>query len=552
LANVGIAIGGSLVDIQVMHALLYEERSHKLKDINEDLFGWKWADFQDTFGKIGKKQSAEEMIRKAERENFSLLVEYAANDAWGTKESYVELRKRLQNAYTHSLFRDKPPYIETLWDLFDKVETPYTKVLWKNERNGILIDQEYLTKIKPEAAQEIDHIEREINREAGTVLNPNSPKQLREYFFNKMGVAPLRMSKGGKTGAKNPSVDKGFLEHYAKDLPVADLVLRHRKLAKLYGTYIVGLSDMLDHNGRVHTRLNQDVARTGRLSSSDPNLQNIPNPENDKWKLRGAFIAGKGNDLIVADYQQLEMRLLACASLEPGMIEVINKGWDIHMGNASMIFGMPYEEIKEAKRVEKEIDAGNLPEDALTQRMVECLKARAAAKNIGFGIVYGMGPNKLANTLRCTKAEAMSKLAQFRERYPAIDNFTKEAVEETERTGYTFTIMGRRRNLPQILSHRNNERMEAERKAVNTQIQGTAADVVKMAQILLDKVGLDKRYNCHSLVQVHDELIHECPKEATPMLMDEIKMWMEHPFSEALAVPLGVDIGRGDSWLEAK
>jgi len=552
LANVGVHIAGELADIQVQHALLYDDRSHTLKDINEELFGWRWADFQDTFGKITKKQSAEERIRRAEKENFPLLIEYAANDAWGTLQCYRELSRQLQNAPTHSLFREAPPYITTLWDLYQKVEVPYTKVLWKNERNGVLIDEEYIAKIEPIARQEIQDLEKAINREAGRVLNPNSTKQLQEYFFGRLQLQPLKMTKGGKTGTRNPSVDKGFLEHYAPTVPMASYVLQHRSLTKLYGTYISGIKELMDPHGRIHTRYNQDVARTGRLSSADPNLQNIPKPDNDKWKLRGAFIAPKGRDLIVADYEQLEMRLLACASLEPGMCEVIHKGWDIHMGNASMIFGFPYEEIKEAKRIEKEVKKGHLHESVLTARMHECLIARDTVKTLGFAIVYGMGPEKLARALKITRAEAEAKIALFKSRYPAIDKYAQDAVRETMETGYAFTVLGRRRNLPQIASHRKDERMQAERQAVNTPIQGSAADVVKMAQLLLDQMGLDTRYDCHSQMQVHDELMHECPQEGTEFLKGEIKMFMECPFSEHLAVPLAVDAGSGHSWLEAK
>jgi DNA polymerase-1 len=552
LANVGINIAGELADIQVQHALLYEERSHSLKDINEELFQWKWADFQDTFGKISKTQSAEERIRRAENENFSLLVEYAANDAWGTLQCYNELKKRLQGAYTHSLFRHSHPYIETLWDLFTKVEIPYTKVLWKNERNGVLIDQEYLARIEPVARAEIQDLEKKITKEAGKIINPGSTKQLREYFFDKLMLQPLKVTKGGKTGVRNPAVDKGFLEHYADKIPMAQYVLEHRKLSKLYGTYITGISKLLDHNGRVHTRYNQDIARTGRLSSADPNLQNIPKESKDKWKLRGAFIAPPGRKLIVADYEQLEMRLLACASMEPGMIEVINKGWDIHMGNTTMIMGYPYEELSEAKRIDKEVKKGKMSANALTPRVLELLKARDTIKTIGFAIVYGMGPQRMANQLKISVEEAMAKIAQFKKQYPAIDRFAQEAIEETARTGYAFTVLGRRRNLPQIGSYRKNERMEAERQAVNTQIQGSAADVVKMAQVLLDRNELDKRFDCHSQMQVHDELMHECPEEATDFLKGEISMWMECPFSQHLAVPLAVDAGVGHSWLEAK
>jgi DNA polymerase-1 len=545
-ANVGVHFAGKLIDICVMHALLYEERPHGLKDINLHLFGWVWQDFQDTFGRITKDNTSEMIIRRAEAENFPLLCEYAANDSWGTLQSYVELRRQLQNAPTHSLFRGRPLCIETLWDLFDKIEVPYTKVLWHTERNGVLVNQEYLHSISPTAVAEIEELERSICKEAGKVINPASAPQLSEYFFEKMQVKPLKMTKGGKSGVRKPSVDESFLEHYADQIPMAKMVLRHRSLKKLHGTYITGLQEKMDPHYRIHSRFNQDVARTGRLSSSDPNMQNIPKPENDKWKLRGAFVAPPGHKLIVADYEQLEMRLLACASLEPGMIEVIKKGWDIHMGNASMIFGMPYEEIKAAKKMKEQNPS------ALTERMLECLAARAAAKDIGFGLIYGMGPDKLANSLGVTRPEAEAKIKQFKEAYPAAHAFTIEAVRETEDTGYSFTILGRRRNVPEIASSRRDERMRGERIAVNTQIQGSAADVVKMAQILLFNSGIDRRFGALPNLQVHDELMHECPNETADEAEKEIKEWMEHPFPIDLAVPLNVSISQGHSWMEAK
>jgi DNA polymerase-1 len=553
LANVGVTFAGRLVDIQVMHALLYEERSHSLKDIAEHILGWRWNDFQDTFGKIGKKNSAEDVIRRAERENFQLLVEYAANDSWGTLGAYIELKKQLEAANTYSLFTNKPPYINTLWCLFDKIEVPFTKVLWNCERNGIKVNLEYMGSIAPGLKTDIQQLEREVAQEAGFVLNPNSPDQLRKYFFDKLKLSPLRVTKGGKSGVRKPSTDARFLEHYAdKGVKMAELLLKHRDLSKLYGTYVVGLQEHTDPTGRIHTRFNQDVARTGRLSSAGPNMQNIPRPDNDRWKLRGAFVPEPGNVLIVADYEQLEMRLLACASLEPGMIEVIHKGWDIHMGNASMIFGIPYDEIKLSKDIDKKVKSGDLPPSAMTQRVQECLDARAAAKTLGFGLVYGMGPDKLANSLKITRPQAEAKLSQFKQTYPAVDKFAKESVLETEQTGYAFTVMGRRRNVPQIVSPRKDERMQAERIAVNTPIQGSAADVVKCAQILCFKAGLERKYDAKMLLQVHDELVFECPKEAAEDAKAEIKEWMEHPFYEDLAVPLKVDIGSGESWLHAK
>lgn len=552
LANVGIEFAGELVDVQVMHALIYDEQSHKLKDIAQSLLGWRWSDFQDTFGKIGKKQSAEGVIRKAEVENFDLLVEYAANDAWGTLEVGRELRRQLERIYTDSLFVSIPPYIETLWDLFNKTEVPYTKVLWNCERNGILVDQEYLSRIGPTAAQEIEKLERSIVRESGaTVINPNSSAQLLEYFL-KVGAPLSKMTKGGKTGVRNLAMDAEVLSKLSSDFPVAGMVLRLRDLSKLKGTYIDGLNDLMDPNGRIHTKFNQDIARTGRLSSSDPNMQNIPRPENDKWKLRGAFIAPHGNDLIVADYEQLEMRLLAAGSREEGMCEVIRRGWDIHMGNASMIYDVPYEEVAAAKKIEKDVKSGKLPKEAMTERVEYLLRCRAEVKTIGFGLVYGMGDGKLARDLNITKLEASEKSKNFMAKYPAIASFKAEQVDDARRFGSVFTIMGRRRNLPAIHSYRNDDRSQAERMAVNTPIQGSAADVVRMAQLLCFSAELDYRYGAKMLLQVHDELVFQCPKESTQAVVEEIREYMEHPFCIDLDVPLGASIGTGHSWMDAK
>lgn len=552
LANVGMNLAGRYIDIAVMHALLYEDKPHDLKFMAKHVLGWTWADFQDTFGKIGKKQSAEDVIRRAERENFGLLIEYASNDAWGTFYLWSELKKQLEHALTHSLFRATPPYIETLWDLFWKVETKFTKVLWKMERRGIKVDKAQLEKAQPEAEKEIARIEKEMARLVGRVLNPRSTKQLKEYFFEEQKLQPIKWSKGGKSGARSPSVDKTFLDHYENAHPVVKLLKEHRDYSKLLGTYIVGLQEQMDWNDRIHTRFNQDVARTGRLSSSDPNLQNIPRPENDKWNLRGAFIAPPGHEIIAVDYEQLEMRLLAAAALEHDMIEIFRKNWDIHMGNASLMFGIPYDDLKAAKKTDKMVKDGSLPETAMTAYVIECIKARAAAKNIGFGLNYGMGAGKLSRQLGVDQSEAQDKIDKYKATYPAVTQFYAEAIAETQQTGYAFTLLGRRRNIPQIASTRKDEQAQGERLAVNTQIQGTAADVCKMAQIHLENIDLEGRYGCRMLLQVHDELVFECPTEHVKDALEEIVDLMEHPFPKDLAVHLAVDPGRGVSWGNAK
>lgn len=402
LANYGLNITGDWHDVQVMHALLYEDKPHKLKFIANHILGWTWADFEDTFGRIGKKQSAEEVIMRAERENFDLLVEYAANDAWGTLKCWESLKQTLQGEYTYSLFTNVPPYISTLWDFFERVEVPYTKALWAMERRGIKVNRAQFEAARPEAHAKIRQIERDIVREAGFMLNPKSTPQLQRYFFEIANLTPLSMTSGGKSGVRKPQCNEPFLEYYKNHDPVAALILEHREYTKLLGTYIDGLHELLDPYDRIHSNFNQDVARTGRLSSSDPNLQNIPRPENDHWNLRSAFITEPGWKVIAADYSQLEMRLLAAAAMEKPMIDIFLRSWDIHSGNAALMYDTIYEDVAAGKKLSKDaasMDPADLAMKAeelspgITQRaganlleyLVDHAAYRSDAKNIGFG-----------------------------------------------------------------------------------------------------------------------------------------------------------------------
>jgi DNA polymerase-1 len=257
------------------------------------------------------------------------------------------------------------------------------------ERKGVRVDNERLSKAVPEAEEEIRAVERELAARVkipASQLNLNSNQQLRDIFFSKLGLPPIKFTKGGTTGVRVPCVDEFVLEHYAnKGVPEAVLVRKHREYSKLLGTYLLGLSEHMDHNNRIHSRLNQDVVRTGRLSSSAPNLQNIPRPENDKWGIREGFVPEKGKTFLCFDYSQLEMRLLAAASLEQSMLDMIHSGKDIHMGNAELVFGLPYADIQHAQDVKKKVGSGELPKEALTAYMKECLLARTATKSIGFG-----------------------------------------------------------------------------------------------------------------------------------------------------------------------
>ncbi len=555
IKNYGLDIAGECCDVAVMHALLYEESPHGLKDIARQILKWGWTDFKNTFGLSEKKEGAvAEALYKAETENLPLLVEYASNDAYGTLRAYEELKKELESTRTFSLYAAE---FETMADVFFKTELPYTKVLWGMERKGIRVDAEYLEKILGPCEKAIEEAEREITRLAGRMINPNSPLQMIDLFIKEMKLKPLKWTKGGKTGVKKPSIDYDFLDYYKNEVPLCKIMLEHRDLAKLKGTYILGLQTRKDHNDRIHTKYNQDVARTGRLTSSDPNLQNIPKPEGDRFQIRGAFIPPDDeHDLIVVDYSALEMRLLAGAAMDPLMIQIFLDKKDIHMGNAEMVFGrkvgMDYVEIAAAKKIDGKVKQGELDASAMTDRVKMALYFRNAIKTISFGMNYGMKENKLARDLGITKQEALDLMEEYMGTYPAVQNFYEEAIAETRLTGFSYTIIGRRRFHPEIISNRDMDRWSAERAAVNNQIQGGAADVVRFAQLLIDASNLEEQYGCKMLMQVHDELVFECPKETTAQAMPIIRHLMEHPFPTDLDVPLEVSMSKGQSWLHAK
>lgn len=556
LAQMNLHLAGEWCDTQVMHALLYEEQSHKLKDMARQILQWKWSEFKDTFGLSEKRDGAvAEALFRCEKENLPLLIEYASNDAYGTLKIYEKLKKELEATQTYSLY---PEEFGTMADIFFKTEMPYTKVLWGMERKGIRINTEYLESLNTPAQKRLEELEREITRLAGELVNPDSPVQMRKIFIDKLGLKPLRWTKGGKSGVKQPSVDYDFLDYYKNEVPLCKVMLEHRDLAKLSGTYITGLHKRLDTFGRAHTRYNQDVARTGRLSSSDPNLQNIPKPENDQFQLRGAFIPADGMDLIVVDYSALEMRLLACAAQDPLMSQIFLDGKDIHMGNAEMVFGrrcnppMVYDEIKAAKKIDGQVKEGKLGPEAMTERVKLALYYRGAIKNIAFGMNYGMKENKLARDLGITKDEALALMDEYMNTYPAVSRFYEESILETEATGFSYTLIGRRRFHPEILSANKMDRWTAQRQATNNQIQGTAADVVRFAQLMIDAAGIEEQFGCRMLMQVHDELVFECPKETSDQVMPVIRDLMEHPFFTDLSVPLEVSMSKGPSWMHAK
>lgn len=293
LANIGLPLAGELIDMQVMHALLFEEQPHGLKHVAKEILGWAWNDFKDTFrfnkgGKLtldslpkdvvdskgeakGAFQTVQDAILWSYKNDLPRLIEYASNDAYGTFQAYLALKKQLEEAPIHSLYPDR---YSTLWDYFYKIEVPFTRVLWSCERHGAKVDQAYLDGIQTPVEIELERLKREINQKAGRLINPNSTPDLRKYFFVECKLKSKKMTKGGKSGNQQASLDADVLEELSYQHPVAKMLLEYRELEKLLGTYVKGLSNHMDHQGRIHTRFNQDIARTGRLSSSGPNLWN--------------------------------------------------------------------------------------------------------------------------------------------------------------------------------------------------------------------------------------------------------------------------------------
>lgn len=586
LSNLDINIKGLLVDIQVMHALLYEEQPHGLKDIAASLLGWKWTDFTDTFGSMrsgicvcgGSKAShfnkdgickktgciefrqvgPLDLLRRAEATNMNLLIDYAANDAFGTWKSFEKLDEELAKEDTWSLYDTQWPYIKTMKDYYYKTEMPFTRVLFACERNGLRVNKKYLQDISPGILKDMATLRSKINELTGTMMKTNGP-MLAEYFVDKCGLRPHKMTKGGKSGVQKPSIDEKFLDWVATEYrdkvygEVARLLCEHNKIEKQYGTYIEKMPGRLDAQDRVHPRLNQDVARTGRLSSSDPNLQNVTGGEKDLYKLRNSFIAKKGHKLVVADYSALEMRLLAAASQEPAMMEIFRKNWDIHMGNVSLVYGIPYEDMVEAKKIDKAVGKGDLPQSALTDYVARCMNLRSSIKQIGFGLNYGMKEKAMAARIGCSVEEAVETMNKYMSKYPAVRAFFESAAEDARRTSYAFTLMGRRRYLPDIIARDDYTRYRAERQASNMPIQGTAAEVCKMAMInVYEDVELREKYNYMMCLQVHDEIVGECPDECVDVVVPRVREWMEHPFPSDIGVPLTVEIGYGDEWGNAK
>ncbi len=405
--------------------------------------------------------------------------------------------------------------------LYRDIELPLIPVLIDMERNGIRVDPNTLQSLSIEMEKQIGGLTRRIYEVAGVEFNINSPKQLGEVLFERLNLPMLKKTR--KT--KGYSTDQGVLEELAQSYELPQLILDYRQLTKLKSTYVDSLPGLIHpETGRIHTSFHQTGAATGRLSSSDPNLQNIPIRTDLGRRIRGAFVPDTGNKLVSADYSQVELRVLAHLSEDPVLIDAFRNNEDIHERTAREVFS----------------------EAELANRS-EC---RRRAKVINFGIVYGLSAFGLAQRLGITREEAQAFINAYFERYQGVRTWLDRTIEETRRTGLARTLLGRIRPIPDILSRDYAVRQFAERTAVNTPIQGTAADIIKIAMIRIRKTLQNKGLSSRILLQVHDELVLESPNQEVAEVQEMIRQEMENAVT--LKVPLRVDLGLGDTWMEMK
>ena len=500
LSRHGIDLQGVRFDTMVASYLLNpSKRSHSLDQIAMDFLGHKTITYAEVVGKGSKKAGFEAVpVEQA--------IPYAAEDADITLMAYEALRPQLEEL--------------GLMDLFDTVEMPLVPVLLRMEMAGITVDQDRLRELSKSFAAQLETLETSIHALAGEPFNIKSSQQLGRILFEKLAL-PVQKKTKKKTGY---STDVGVLTTLAEHHELPALVLRHRGLAKLKSTYVDALMEMVHPTTRrIHTSYNQSVTATGRLSSSDPNLQNIPIRTEEGREIRKAFIPRTGWKLLAADYSQVELRILAHYAQDDTLISAFASDQDIHTRTACEVFETSEEMISD--------------------------ELRRHAKVINFGIIYGMGPYSLAQDLGISQAMAKTYIDNYFNHYPGVKAFIDQTIETARQTKQTSTLMGRIRLLPDIDSRNHNVRQFAERTAVNTPIQGTAADLIKLAMIAVDRQLREASRHAVMLLSVHDEIVLEVPPSEIDAVSAMVQTTMEGIWE--LAVPLKVNLAVGDNWNEA-
>jgi len=403
--------------------------------------------------------------------------------------------------------------------LYSEMELPLASVLFEMEHTGFRVDRDILKQLQTQFNEQSESLAKRIYELTGETFNILSPKQLGEVLFEKLGLPTGRKNKSGF------STDAETLDALMDKHPAISLIQEYRFITKLKSTFVDGLLNVVsDRNDRVRTQFNQCITATGRISSTEPNMQNIPVRTQQGREIRKAFVASEGNVLVDADYSQIELRLLAHISGDEGMIAAFNSGKDIHRTTASEVFRVPF------------VDVTN--------------EQRSAAKAVNFGIVYGISDYGLSQGIGVSRKEAAEYIAGYFARYPAVKDFIDTTIMEARMTGYVSTLFGRRRYLPDINSHNFNLRSFAERTAMNTPVQGTAADIIKKAMITVQRELTEKGLKSRMLLQVHDELVLEVVAAELPVVAALLKEAMET--AAQLSVPLSVDVKQGPNWAETK
>jgi len=498
-ANYGITMNGIAFDTLLESYVLESHLPHNMDSLAERHLGMKTIRYEEVCGK-GVHQIGFDQV------DLKIATDYAAEDADITLRLHLELWPQIQ---------ENPGLLY----VYEKIEMPAMRVLGIMERNGIRIDSALLAKQGQQVGKRLLELEGEIHQLAGQPFNIQSPKQIAEILFGQLELPVIK-----KTPSGAPSTDEEVLQKLAEDYPLPARILDYRSLAKLMSTYIEKLPRMADpKTGRVHTNFSQATAVTGRLASSDPNLQNIPVRTEEGRRIREAFVPANGCKLLSADYSQIELRIMAHIAEDENLLTAFRDGKDVHQATAAEIFGIPLEDVSSEQR--------------------------RYAKVINFGLIYGMSAFGLAGNLGIERSAAQTYIAKYFDRYPGVAQYMERTRLEARENGYVETVFGRRLWLPEIKGSNGPRRQGAERAAINAPMQGTAADLIKLAMIAVEDWLENEQLKTKLLLQVHDELVFDVPLDEIELLQAKLPGLMCNVAQ--LKVPLVVSIGIGDNWEEA-
>jgi DNA polymerase-1 len=502
LSNYNIKVEGKLFDTMIAHYLINPDMRHNMDILAETYLKYSPQSIEALIGKKGKNQKS---MRDVELEE---IKEYAVEDA--------DVTLQLKEIFTLELDKTSTK------KLFEEIEIPLVKVLAAMEKEGIRVDVDFLKSLSKTLDDDIKILEANIFETAGEKFNLASPKQLGDILFDKLKIGGVKQKKT-KTGQY--ATGEEILSYLSTENPIVKDILDWRQLVKLQNTYVEALPNQVDKiTQRIHTDYMQTVAATGRLSSNNPNLQNIPIRTERGRQIRKAFVARDENyTLVSADYSQIELRVIAALSGEENMIKAFQNHEDIHKSTASKVFNVPLEEVTREQR--------------------------SHAKTVNFGIIYGVSAFGLSNQTSLSRSESAALIEAYYKTYPRLKSYIQEQIDFARDNGYVQTVLGRRRYLKDINSQNAIVRGGAERNAVNAPIQGSAADIIKIAMINIHKKLTSENWKSKMLLQVHDELVFDVHNSELEKIQPMIKYEMEHAFK--LDVPLDVDLGTGKDWLEA-